>query len=84
LSFVERDGYRIDQGPTIVLLPEMFQELLEEAGIDRHRYELISCDPLYSLQFPDGQTFTKYPDPGRHLVMSDQTDPAIKGVKVHV
>jgi phytoene desaturase len=66
LSFVERDGYRIDQGPTIVLLPEMFQELLEEAGIDRHCYELISCDPLYSLQFPDGLTFTKYTDPARH------------------
>ena len=54
LTFVERDGYRIDQGPTIVLLPEMFQELLDEAGIDRNSYELLLCDPLYSIQFPDG------------------------------
>ncbi|MEL3972142.1 phytoene desaturase family protein [Rossellomorea oryzaecorticis] len=67
LAFVERDGYRIDQGPTIVLLPEMFQALLEEAGISRDRYELLLCDPLYSLQFPDGLTFTKYPDQDRHL-----------------
>ncbi|MGE7118610.1 phytoene desaturase family protein [Peribacillus sp. NPDC046944] len=62
LNFVERDGFRIDQGPTIVLLPEMFQQLLDEAGIDRKIYELLLCDPLYSIQFPDGVSFTKYPD----------------------
>lgn len=67
LTFVERDGFRVDQGPTIVLLPDMFQKLLEEAGISRDRYELIPCDPLYSLEFPDGLVFTKYPDHDRHL-----------------
>lgn len=67
LTFVERDGYRIDQGPTIVLLPEMFQQLLDEAGIDRKSYELLLCDPLYSIQFPDGLFFTKYPDVDRQL-----------------
>ncbi|MCA1054979.1 phytoene desaturase [Rossellomorea aquimaris] len=67
LAFEERDGFRIDQGPTIVLLPDMFQELLEEAGIGRDRYELIPCDPFYSLEFPDGLTFTKYREPERHL-----------------
>ncbi|MED4533165.1 phytoene desaturase family protein [Metabacillus fastidiosus] len=67
LAFVERDGYRIDKGPTIVLLPEMFQQLLDEAGISRKEYELILCDPLYSIQFPDGFSFTKYPDINRQL-----------------
>jgi phytoene desaturase len=67
LTFVERDGFRIDQGPTIVLLPDMFQALLEEAGISRDRYELIPCDPFYSLEFPDGLSFSKYPDHKRHL-----------------
>ncbi|MBH9966830.1 phytoene desaturase family protein [[Bacillus] enclensis] len=67
LTFVERDGFRIDQGPTIVLLPDMFRALLEEAGISRDRYELIPCDPFYSLEFPDGLSFTKYPDHERHL-----------------
>ncbi|WP_203363616.1 phytoene desaturase family protein [Bacillus sp. REN10] len=67
LAFEERDGFRIDQGPTIVLLPEMFQQLLDEAGVDRASYELVRCDPLYSIQFPDGLHYTKYPDLDRQL-----------------
>lgn len=34
MAFVERDGFRIDEGPTIVLLPEMFRDLFAQAGID--------------------------------------------------
>ncbi|HSI67900.1 MAG TPA: phytoene desaturase family protein [Planococcus sp. (in: firmicutes)] len=67
LTFVERDGFRIDEGPTIVLLPEMFTELLEEAGISKDRFELMLCDPLYTIRFPDGVVYTKYPDFDRQL-----------------
>ncbi|WP_433742317.1 phytoene desaturase family protein [Falsibacillus pallidus] len=67
LRFVERDGFKIDQGPTIVLLPEMFQNLLDEAGIDMKMYELLLCDPLYTIHFPDGISYTKYPDEERQL-----------------
>lgn len=62
LAMVERDGFRIDEGPTIVLLPEMFKDLLEQAGIPQDSYELLLCDPLYSIRFPDGKVYTKYPD----------------------
>jgi phytoene desaturase len=67
LAFVERDGYRIDEGPTIVLLPEMLMSILDEAGIGRDRYELIPCDPLYTLHFPDGSTYTKFADIQKQL-----------------
>lgn len=58
LTFVERDGFKVDQGPTIVLLPEMFQDLLQQAGIPAEDIELLLCDPLYSIRFSDGTVYT--------------------------
>ncbi|MFC4355441.1 phytoene desaturase family protein [Chryseomicrobium palamuruense] len=62
LAFVRHGEYRIDEGPTIVLLPEMFLELLQKAGVDTTSLRLLRCDPLYSMHFPDGSTYTKYAD----------------------
>jgi len=60
----ERNGpYKIDQGPTIVLLPEMLLSILEEGGFERKDIPLIACDPLYDIRFKDGSAFTKYSDP---------------------
>ncbi|WP_372869812.1 phytoene desaturase family protein, partial [Planomicrobium okeanokoites] len=67
MNFVERDGFKIDEGPTIVLLPKMFQELLAEAGIPKEKYELLLCDPLYTIRFNDGKVYTKYPDNKRQI-----------------
>ncbi|MBO9128690.1 phytoene desaturase family protein [Bacillus sp. 165] len=67
LSFVERDGYRIDEGPTIVLLPKIIEEILEKSGIDRGDYSLLSCDPLYKIHYKDGSAYTKYADQAKQL-----------------
>lgn len=67
LKYVEKNGFKIDEGPTIVLLPEMLQQLLEEAGIDRSCYELLLCDPLYSIHYTDGSAYTKYKDIDRQV-----------------
>lgn len=56
----ETDGrYAIDQGPTIVLLPEMLQGILEEGGLPREALTLLRCDPLYRVHFAGGRTLTK-------------------------
>lgn len=78
LTFVERDGFKVDQGPTIVLLPEMFQELLQQAGIQAEDIELLLCDPLYSIRFPDGTVYTKYPDIDRQLQEIENVFPTEK------
>ncbi|ANU27197.1 phytoene desaturase family protein [Planococcus versutus] len=78
LTFVERDGFKIDQGPTIVLLPEMFQDLLQQAGIPEEDTELLLCDPLYSIRFPDGTVYTKYPDINRQLEEIENVFPTEK------
>lgn len=67
MAFVERDGFRIDEGPTIVLLPEMFRDLFAQAGIDPESIELLLCDPLYTIRFTDGKVYTKYPGRERQL-----------------
>lgn len=59
IAFEENGPYRIDQGPTIVLLPEMLFGILEEAGISRDRLELLRCDPLYRIHYNNGKVLTK-------------------------
>ncbi|MQR96050.1 phytoene desaturase family protein [Fictibacillus phosphorivorans] len=66
LNFFEKEGYKIDSGPTIVLLPEMIYEILSEVGIERDELELILCSPMYKLNYPDGSHFYKTSDlPGQ-------------------
>jgi phytoene desaturase len=60
LSFITHEGYKMDKGPTIVLLPEMIHSILEEVGITRDQVKLIRIDPLYRLQYPDGMNFYKW------------------------
>ncbi|WP_044337724.1 phytoene desaturase family protein [Rossellomorea aquimaris] len=62
LAFVQEGEYKIDKGPTIVLLPEMLLSILSEADIKTDAIEFVRCDPLYNVHFADGQTYTKYAD----------------------
>ncbi|NUU59766.1 phytoene desaturase family protein [Paenibacillus agri] len=57
--FEEEGPYRIDRGPTIVLLPEMLLGILEEGGLPQESIELLRCDPLYRIHFKSGQVLTK-------------------------
>ncbi|NRF91957.1 phytoene desaturase [Paenibacillus frigoriresistens] len=67
LAYQEGGGYRIDQGPTIVLLPEMLLSILEEAGIERSRIPLLECDPLYRIHYADGTVFHKWRNKRRQI-----------------
>ncbi|USB32907.1 phytoene desaturase family protein [Paenibacillus sp. YPG26] len=60
LAFEQEGAYRIDQGPTIVLLPEMLLSLLEEAGVSRSRITLLPCEPMYDIHYANGRKLTKY------------------------
>ncbi|MCG1020062.1 phytoene desaturase family protein [Sutcliffiella horikoshii] len=75
LSFVEREGYRIDKGPTIVLLPEMLTSILQEAGVSDDAWELIRLDTLYSIHFKDGKKYSKFKDRDKQLLELSQEFP---------
>ncbi|MRN54222.1 phytoene desaturase family protein [Paenibacillus monticola] len=59
VAFEEHGPYRIDRGPTIVLLPDMLRSILEEGGLPPESVELLRCDPLYRVHFKSGRTLTK-------------------------
>ncbi|MDQ0205748.1 phytoene desaturase family protein [Alkalicoccobacillus murimartini] len=75
LAFIQKDGFTIDKGPTIVLLPEMIQSILEEVGINPDALELIRIDPLYSLTYADGTTFTKWSNQEKQLAEINRVFP---------
>lgn len=56
-SLIHRDGHRFDQGPSLLLLPDMFREAftdldttLEDEGV-----KLRKCEPNYNVWFGDGE-----------------------------
>ncbi|MGL4821065.1 MAG: phytoene desaturase family protein, partial [Bacilli bacterium] len=67
LAFVERDGYRVDRGPTIVLMPDQVHRTLRACGIGADEYTLERIDPLYTVNFPDGKAYSKYSNPDAQL-----------------
>lgn len=62
-SFLEKDGYRFDTGPTLFLMPEVFAETYAALGerMEDH-LDLIRLDPTYRVHFQDGTTFDLTPD----------------------
>jgi phytoene desaturase len=62
-SCIHRNGYRFDLGPTIVTVPQVFQELWTLAGRRMAQdVDLRPLDPFYTIRFPDGSTFTARQD----------------------
>ncbi|WP_435382680.1 phytoene desaturase family protein [Bacillus altitudinis] len=67
LAFVREKGYKVDEGPTIVLLPDMLKGILHDVGIDETSLDLLQLDPLYTIHYQDGTSYTKYSDTLRQL-----------------
>jgi len=58
-SLIHRDGYRFDQGPSLLLLPKLFQETFLDLGtsLEAEGVELLKCEPNYKIWFGDGENF---------------------------
>ena len=65
-SSIEADGHRFDLGPTIVTLPQIFEDLWAACGRDFHAdVDLRPLDTFYEIRWPDGAQFRAYSDTGR-------------------
>jgi len=54
-GMVEIDGLKLDTGPSLLTLPEVFDELFQLAGTRlRERVDLVQPDPAFRYIFPDG------------------------------
>ena len=61
-SFTQ-DGFTFDYGPTFYLYPEGLREIFAACGrVLDDEVELKRLDPMYRLQFDDGNTFDATPD----------------------
>lgn len=54
----ERDGFHFDTGPSLLTLPEVFDDLLATAGTSlAETVEPVRLDPICRYRWPDGSTF---------------------------
>lgn len=62
-SSIWRDGHRFDLGPTIVTVPQVFEELWAACGRRfRDDVDLRPLDPFYEIRWPDSSRFTARQD----------------------
>jgi phytoene desaturase len=60
----ERDGFKFDNGPTIITAPWMLEELFTTCGKRMQDYlKLVKLDPFYNIRFEDGTCFNYSDDP---------------------
>lgn len=58
LSLLQHNGFRFDQGPSLYLMPKLFEETFTDLGekIGDH-LDLLQCETNYSIYFGDGDRF---------------------------
>jgi len=56
-SLMHQDGHRFDQGPSLLLLPDLFEEAFTDldTSLEAEGVELVKCEPNYNVWFGDGE-----------------------------
>ena len=54
---IKGNGYTFDLGPTIVMMPHIYKEVLAYTGVNPDDYiQFQPLDPMYRITYPDGET----------------------------
>lgn len=77
-AYVYNDsGFTFDAGPTVITAPHCIAELFDVAGESMNDYvELLPVDPMYRLQWVDGQSFDYVSDESRLVEQISRINPA--------
>jgi phytoene desaturase (3,4-didehydrolycopene-forming) len=56
-SLIRHDGYRFDQGPSLYLMPKLFEDAFADLDerVEDH-LELLRCENNYKIHFDDGES----------------------------
>ncbi|MGL4952894.1 MAG: phytoene desaturase family protein [Culicoidibacterales bacterium] len=65
LTYKSNGTYKIDRGPTAMLLPHMHREIFTLAGLDFDDLTIERCDPAITINFANGKQFIKSSDTER-------------------
>ena len=58
-SLIHHDGHRFDQGPSLFLLPPLFEQLYSDLGTRlQDHIDLVQCHPNYVIHYHDGESVT--------------------------
>lgn len=59
MNVIEEQGFRMDMGPTLLMMPEVLRNLFAAAGRDWREYlDLRRLDPAYTVRFGDGSAMS--------------------------
>jgi len=58
-SLIFQHGHRFDQGPSLLLLPHLFERTFRQLGtsLQAEGVQLLKCEPNYNIWFGDGERF---------------------------
>ncbi len=80
LNLHQQDGYEFDLGPSIIILPQLFERVYERAGRKMADYvELIELQPQWRSFWEDGTVLDLHPDMARMEVELRKLGPAANG-----
>jgi len=58
---IEEDGFRVDTGPTLLVMKDTFEELYDSIGFNFHeRLSLVQLDPNYRIYYHDQSSIDLY------------------------
>jgi hypothetical protein len=81
-SSITQSGHRFDLGPTIITVPQVYEDLWAACGRDFHAdVDLRPIDPFYEIRWPDGETFTARQSPRRWRPRSSPLARDVKGYR---
>jgi phytoene desaturase len=65
-NVIQEDGYRVDIGPTILVMKDAFEELYRSIGQNfEQRLQLVQLDPNYRIYYHDGTHIDLYSNMAR-------------------
>jgi phytoene desaturase len=75
-SLLAEKGFRIDMGPSFVLMPDFYREVFEYCGREIETYlDLKPLDSHYKIFYPDGEILNVYGDPERTKAELERLEP---------
>lgn len=75
-SSISQDGHRFDLGPTIVTVPQIYEQLWQACGRNfKDDVTLKPLDPFYEIRWPDGSVFSACGDTDKMVAEVERLSP---------
>lgn len=77
-NVIEEAGFRVDTGPTILVMKDLFEETYRAVGQDfSERIRLVALDPNYRIYFHDGAFLDLYNGMARLAAECERFEPGV-------